>query len=433
MNSTRHCVPLLALLAVGCGSSGSDTMEGGPVQLGPATDTSTSDPQPNAGAAGDTAAPAPSDTSDSEPAVTATDPEVAPDPMEADPGIDDVTEADPADNCEDRRVSYATPCHGDPNPCNIDSGYPGDEYCLLPPAPEEGFQIHIGPKDYGDPAEIAKYLIEPNQEFNNSVLGHIPLEEDVWFNRINVQMRPGSHHWISSVIAGKPEERVYDGTSCEGAQQIGSIGGGQNLIYDNPPGGVQAPENEGLGRSLSGNSSLCMNLHAYNFTEEPALRELWINVYTVDESEVTQRGRSIGVVGGFGLNVPPGASETLTYTQAFSEPGRIIQLYGHRHVWTPRFAVRLNDDLIYDSWDWQESRVFNYDSLTENPPPNPDLQVDGAVSGVLEVNAGDEVTFSCFIENESDITLRWANELYTGEMCNLWGTAVGTSLSGTRF
>jgi hypothetical protein len=49
------------------------------------------------------------------------------------------------------------------------------------------------------------------------------------------------------------------------------------------------------------------------------------------------------------------------------------------------------------------------------------------------VAAGDELTFSCFIENESDMTLTFSNELYGGEMCNLWGSAVGTSLQATRF
>lgn len=349
------------------------------------------------------------------------------------PIMDPPIEVPPEDNCDDRRVSYAHPCTNDPNPCGIDSGFFGDEYCLPPPPEGEGFQIHIGPDDYANPDEVAKYVIEAGEEFNNSVLGHIPIEEDAWFNRITVHMRPGSHHWISSVVDGRLEERVYAGTDCEGAPQVGSIGGGQNLIYDNPPKGVPAPENEGLGRPIAGKSSLCMNLHAYNFTEEQQLRELWINIYTVPESAVTQRGGGIGIVGGLGMSIAPGESETLTYTDTFAEPGRIIQLFGHRHVWTPRFAVWLNDDLIYESWDWQESVTYNFDSLTNNPPINTAGMTDGAASGVIEVQAGDKLKFSCFIENDSEMTLRFSNELRGGEMCNLWGTAVGTSLSGTHF
>lgn len=275
-----------AVLAVSLGLSACGSA-GGPESSGQATADMPSNAVPSSpgamppqGAAGQAAAPpsgmagAPPD--DMSRAGAGGEPMMPPDLVP--PVVDE-----PADGCMDRRVSYAVPCHENPDPCGIASGWPGDEYCLLPPPEGEGFQIHIGPDDYTNQAEVAKYVIQAGEEFNNSVLGHIPLEQRAWFNRITVHMRPGSHHWISSVVSGKPEERVYDDTSCEGAMQVGSIGGGQNLIYDNPPGGVPAPENEGLGRPLAGNSSLCMNLHAYNFSDEPQLRELWINIYTVDE------------------------------------------------------------------------------------------------------------------------------------------------------
>jgi hypothetical protein len=342
-------------------------------------------------------------------------------------------EEKPGDACSERRVSYTKPCSSDPDPCNLKSGFAGDEYCLKPPAEGEGIQIHIGPKDYKNMADVMKYVIQPGEEFNNSVIGHIPLTENKYFQRITVHMRPGSHHWISTVVSGKPEEKFYNDTGCGAASAVGSVGGGQNLIYDNPPQGKPAPENEGLGRTIQGNSSLCMNLHAYNFSEKQQLREMWINLYFVDEAKVTQKAQGIGIVGGLGLALPPGQNLEETYEETFSQPGRIIQLFGHRHVWTPRFAVWLNEKLIYDSWSWEESVTFNYDSLTMNPPINTAAKVDGAVSGPIEVKAGDKLKFTCFIENKSDKTLRFSNELKDGEMCNLWGSAVGTGLSANRF
>lgn len=338
--------------------------------------------------------------------------------------------------CTERRVSYSRPCHDDPDPCRIKSGWNGDEFCWPAPAAGEGIQIHIGPKDYNDPAEVAKYVIEPGSEFNNTVIGHVPLTEERFYNRVMVRMRPGSHHWLSEVIGGQPTEGFYEGeSSCYGLsdRSYGTIGGGQTLIYDNPPGGIIAPENAGIGSSLPANSSVCMNLHAYNYAEKPQMREMWINVYFTDKAKVTQPTEPIVVIAGLGLSVPPGGKQELTYTQEFAAPGRIIQLWGHRHAWTPRFAVWLNDGLIYDSWDWRESVVFNYDSITKNPMPQPDAKLDGASSGPLAVKQGDKLKFSCFIENESDQMLVWRNELYGGEMCNLWGTTVGdgTGLGGS--
>jgi hypothetical protein len=339
----------------------------------------------------------------------------------------------PADTCKERTVSYAKPCHSNPDPCGIHSGWPGDEYCLLPPKEGEGIQIHIGPTDYKNAAEVAKYTIKAGQEFNNSVIAPINLTEQKWFQRIQVQMRPGSHHWISTVVEGKPEAKFYDDTGCGGAVGKGSLGGGQNLVYDNPPGGVPAPENAGLGRSVEGNSSLCMNLHAYNFTDREQLREIWINIYFIEEEKVTQRAQGIGMVGGLGLSVGPRQKKDLTYSGRFQADGRIIQLFGHRHAWTPRFAVWLKDKLVYDSWSWEDSVTYNYDSITMNPPINTAGMTDGAVSGVLEFKAGDDLKFTCFIENDSDNTLGFSNQVYEGEMCNLWGSSVGAGLSGTFF
>ncbi|MDD9942184.1 MAG: hypothetical protein OXU20_14155 [Myxococcales bacterium] len=452
----KKIVFLLALAMMACGQdSGTQPVEPGvtapmpssSVPPAPASDSSATAGQPTATPAGSgqpaaqPAAAAPEMAGTAQPAAGGPAPAAEPGatPPGAAPTTDgapeaEVVEAAPADDCNDWQVSYSKPCHGDPNPCGIDSGFPGDEYCILPPAPGEGFQIHIGPDDYEDAAQIAEYVIEPGEEFNNSVLGHIPVtEERAWFNHWTVSMRPGSHHWISRVVDGKPEERFYNDTGCGGATAVGSIGGGQNLVLDNPPKGIHAPENEGLGRSLPGDSSLCMNLHAYNVSEGRQLREMWINIYTVDESEVTQRARGIGVVGGLGMAVRPGASEEITYTETFNGDGRIIQLFGHRHAWTPRFAVWLNDDLIYDSWDWYESITFDYNTNVMNPPINTEGKVDGAVSGIVDFKAGDKLKFSCFVENKSDITLRFANSLYGGEMCNLWGSAVGAGLSGFRF
>lgn len=330
-------------------------------------------------------------------------------------------------------MSYAKPCTNDPDPCNLKSGFAGDEFCLPPPKPGEGIQIHFGPKDYKDAAEVAKYVIKAGQEFDNSVIAPIDLTEQKWWNRITVHMRPGSHHWISYVVDGKPAVKFYNDTSCGSATTVGSLGGGQNLIYDNPPGGKQAPENEGLGRSVAGNSSLCMNLHAYNFTEKDQLREMWINLYFVDEAKVTQKASGVAMIGGLGLNLAPHTDKVSTYQKTIGGSGRIIQLFGHRHVWTPRFAVWLNEKLIYESWSWQESVTYNYDSLIMNPPINTAGKMDGAVSGVVDFKAGDVLKFSCYIENKSDMTLGFSNELYGGEMCNLWGSTVGAGISGTFF
>ena len=311
------------------------------------------------------------------------------------------------------------------------SGYAGDEYCILPPPEGKGIQIHFGPKNYTDAAEVAKYLLKPGQEFNSYGTTRIPTDVDHWYNYVQIRMRPGSHHLINTVVQGENigEGYVPAGTGCPGTS-VGGFPSSQNLIRNMPPHGKQAPENVGIGSKLPGNSSLCLNHHAYNYSTDVQLREVWINVWFVDESEVTQKTSGVMIIAGPWEGIAPWSKKTLTASASAGADGRIVSLFGHRHAWTTRFAVWRNEDLIYDSWDWQDSIVFYYDSITTNPPPDPERRTDGAVSGMLEVKTGDTIKIQCDIDNQSDNTLFFRNALYEGEMCILFGSAVGTSIRG---
>ena len=46
--------------------------------------------------------------------------------------------------------------------CQLHTKYAGDEYCILPPPPDKGFQLHIGPSDYDNPEP--QYILGPGQE-----------------------------------------------------------------------------------------------------------------------------------------------------------------------------------------------------------------------------------------------------------------------------
>ena len=194
------------------------------------------------------------------------------------------------------------------------------------------------------------------------------------------------------------------------------------------PQGIEAPENEGLGRTLPGNSSICQNYHRYNTTDKPALSEIWYNIWFIDEKDVTQKTSSVMVMAGPLSPIPAHTMQVLTRTATISGTGRVLTLFGHRHAHTERFATWLNDKLVYDSWDWVESRVFNYDSITQNPAPNPTAKSDGATSGIIEIKSGDKVKIECHVNNTSDTALSFANELYTGEMCILFGATVGAPI-----
>jgi hypothetical protein len=97
---------------------------------------------------------------------------------------------------------------------------------------------------------------------------------------------------------------------------------------------------------------------------------------------------------------------------------------------------------VYQSFDWFDMPTFRYDSQNQNPTPSPDTLSDGASSGILELNAGDALHFNCNITytqaraaqegaQQPGAPLRFANEAFTGEMCILFGTSTGGSISNS--
>ena len=173
----------------------------------------------------------------------------------------------------------------DPGPsskgCGLNTGWAGDEYCILPPPEDQGFQVHYGPSDYADEAEVAKYLIAPGIDTNIFEPKTASNNQDVYFYKREYRMRRGSHHLI--VSAGGVGSILGAGRR---------LGGSQNVIKDNPTGQLP-PENVGIGMPLSALSPLTLNLHHFNPTEEPLLREAWVNFWYVDASIVTQEAKEM--------------------------------------------------------------------------------------------------------------------------------------------
>ena len=73
-------------------------------------------------------------------------------------------------NQEDSYRDYPDP-RGE---CTITSGYPDDHACILPPAANDGMQIHIGPATYDDPDEVAKFVLHPGEETSQCWTFHRP-------------------------------------------------------------------------------------------------------------------------------------------------------------------------------------------------------------------------------------------------------------------
>jgi hypothetical protein len=137
------------------------------------------------------------------------------------------------------------------------------------------------------------------------------------------------------------------------------------------------------------------------------------------------------------MAIPPQAEETIQGSCTVPDSAgeiRVVDLFGHVHAhgvrvsaWTASSAPP-NDSrtLIYESFNWAELDLVRYDSVTQNPAPDPAIAQGGGYSGNVILQPGDRLDYECEIHNTSDITLHYAARTYRAEMCSMFGTFLAT-------
>jgi hypothetical protein len=295
--------------------------------------------------------------------------------------------------------------------CGLHTQWPGDEYCILPPPADKGFQLHIGPSSYDKPE--AEYILQPGQETTHTYTATSANDHDIDFYVRQYRMRPGAHHTI-----------VRD--TSTGRRLSGS-----DVNQDHPIGGITAPENAGIGIPLVAHAPISVDHHAINTKNQPLLQEVWVNFWYVDPSKVTDTTHLLYDPGDVTATVAPHANVVLgPYQCDINTPGRLISMFGHVHANNVRFSAwRTRSgqrDLIYESYHWEEPLWLEFTSLAKNPTVDPTNQIDGGFTGIVDLQPGDTLAWECNEVNQQNSTLTFTNQTFTGAMCIIIGDLVGT-------
>ena len=306
--------------------------------------------------------------------------------------------------------------------CGIHSDYAGDDVCIPPPDPSRGVQIHTGPTDYDDPDDVDQFLLGPGDETTECWYTKAPNDEDISYYGAQYRMRPGSHH----LILKRSEAAKADGWHPCPDGLTGAFGGTQKSVEDFPKNGELAPEDAGFGRKLSGRLQIAAEMHYVNTTDEPLLRENWVNYLFKDEKDITTYLSGIALIGGMSMNVAPGEKKIVRQECESTVERRLVSLTGHSHAHSRRVSAwkisGKEESLVYESFDWSEPAKLDFNTVTKNPTPDPDSGRSGGHSGLLVFHPGDTLAWECEIDNDSDRSLHFANAVYTAEMCNLFGS-----------
>jgi hypothetical protein len=316
--------------------------------------------------------------------------------------------------------------------CDINSGYDDDHACIAAPDPSEGMQIHVGPTNYQDMDEVSKYILMPGQEVSACWTFHTPNEQEIYYQTYELSGRAGTHHIINTMYNVDMSDGGFGTCADPGT-------GTNSNIIDNLPGAskpymartIVAPENEHIGRKIPAHVASQADMHYYNFTDHPILREFWMNIYFADKDSISMIEDQIRGMGGLSwtsMPIPPHTDMVYQYSCPITGDGRVLSLLGHYHSHGKRFTASLQHksgdiEKVFEMYDYLDPATFQYDSVSNNPSFSDSAA--GAVSGMLDVTDGDTLLWECHIVNDSDVGLTYTNMVKTGEMCNMWGSSLG--------
>jgi hypothetical protein len=338
----------------------------------------------------------------------------------------------------------------------FETRFPGDDYCILPPPPEQGFQVGVHPlanaeywqrmwagdfSFYDDAAVTALYELAPGaetvQNYDALIVG---ASSDHFFYRRQFRGRYGSHHGMVRFASSTVTEEGWqdNGELLLTTPEIITL---NNAYLDYPQHALALPpEEEGVGYRASSTGAF-FNLHHFNSSDKVLLRENWVNVWYIPADQVTKE--AFYFVGQAPVEYPPGMVLDSPGAITATAETQILSMVAHRHAWTTRlhaWVVRAGsreEELVYDSVDWVDMPTFSYNSQVKNPAPG--QGVDGATSGPLVLHAGDVLHFNCHVETTAEraaligvdmpsTTLRFGNQAFDAEMCLLNGHTTGARL-----
>ena len=312
--------------------------------------------------------------------------------------------------------------------CPTNTVFDGDDRCIAPPDPSVGFQLHYGPSDYDNPDEIAKFTLKPGQETNDCYFMKTPNDTDVYYSGYEMQMRPGSHHLIGQSRTAP----VPDGFApCDQNDGVpaGLFAATQTPVLDART--DPAPENAGFGRAVPAHTQAVLNFHVINTSDKDSLREAWLNYYYIPQDQLKAQRSAVDLNGGLGYAITPGTHKTYQFSCSPTVPTRILGLAAHMHAHALRMTVYKASGgqltKLLENYSWEDPAALLYDTAHTNTPAVPTtLTPGGDVSGDLTLQPTEAIQWECEVNNDSNATLTFRNEVFTGEMCLVGGTAIRT-------
>lgn len=230
---------------------------------------------------------------------------------------------------------------------------------LKAPAASEGIQMKLEPFSVSQKFE--------RELFVRKLVGNT---EDQYVNRVQVLMRPGSHHFILYDFSDKNKlpalNILRDIRNPDGTTNIATFLSMQNHVFW---AGTQTQSHDyslppGAALLLPKDASFDFNSHYVNKTNQSSTGEVHINLYYTPKSKVEHIVKAINLANE-GLNLPPGQKTTAVKSFVYTKPTTILMLTSHTHKLAEKFVIKIkggprNGEVVYENTDWEHPLLKNF-------------------------------------------------------------------------
>ena len=231
------------------------------------------------------------------------------------------------------------------------------------PLPTNGIQLHLRPFDVAPNYEREFYSYQP-----------IDNPEELFVNRVDIAMRSGSHHLILYELTDDipatliPEPNVIrDIRDADGNYIVANL---SLTPYHKFVTGTQWPLMNyhypaGVALRISSNAAFDLNAHNVNRSSDVMQGEVYVNLHTVESSEVEHVAELL-FMNNKNFSLPPHAVTTVTRTFGINERIHIFQLFSHAHEHMTEFRVYIDGgprhgELVYIAYDWEHPPILELD------------------------------------------------------------------------
>jgi hypothetical protein len=234
---------------------------------------------------------------------------------------------------------------------------------LAPPA--DGLQL-----------KVDSFSVVPSSERELFVYRRVGNGTELFVNRIESRMRPGSHHLL---LYSFDESRTSFPCNLRPAtnvpRDIRNSDGTYNIISMLPMAchvffaGAMTPDFDyrfppGIALRLPPNATLDFNVHYVNRSPAALPGEAFANLHTVDRAQVQTIAKTLNFANE-DITLPPGRRTTLSRAFTVNTRTTILALTSHMHVLGERFEIRVRragggEQSVYINTDWEHPAFTNF-------------------------------------------------------------------------